>query len=144
MTKTVKTTSTQTISLTRDSDLYVAEIGVDDSETDPSGINAPYSFGAKCPNVIGARTQLVPTSPLSRMVTGKRLRDTGTSKAKDLVTWAITYASGSDIESNPITPQVVPVDMDGKAKIKRDHRDTEDDDCAQGDEDTIRARKRDR
>ena len=118
------------------SDLYVADIGDDDAETEPTGVNVSYSFGAKSPHVIDGRTQFYLVA-IIKDGEGNPLKDTGTNKAKGRVTFTITYASGSDIESNPITPQVVPVDMDGKAKIKLDHWDTEDDDGAQGDEDTI-------
>ena len=103
----------------RSSYLYVELANLDGTE-EAAAVGDDYGFDSDSPFQIGSTTQLLAVA-IIKDAKGQPLTDVGGSKAKGRVTFTISYAAGSDLDSNPITPQTQGVDMNGKAMVLLDN-----------------------
>ena len=111
------------------SDLYVANVTTTPgspptySEEAATDVNADFAFGSTGPYDIEAATdnERLFAVAIIKDAKGNPLADTGDNKAQGRVTFTISYAAGSALESNPITPQTMPVGTGGKAMVLLDN-----------------------
>ena len=104
------------------SDLYVVfgQLDSDGALEDASSPPVNSGFNSKSPYAIEAAPGVFVTA-IMRDVYGNLLEDTGDNKAQSRVTFTISYADGSALDSNPITPDTVAVNAMGIARTQLDH-----------------------